>query len=115
MLPRYVNSCTGFSVVSSTLMSTSLSIIEFGWNITSVFLVLIFWPKLDAVVANGSTNLWSPLLSGKLVHDVCEQQFSHKYICTHPCLTPFVIANVSSANTSRFINQNFGDNRILLP
>ena len=57
ILPRYVNSFTGFSVVSSTLMS-SMVIVEFCWNITSVFLMLILRPNFDDVLANASTILW---------------------------------------------------------
>ena len=38
ILTRYVNSFTGFSVVSSTFMSSSIVDVEFGWNTTSGFL-----------------------------------------------------------------------------
>ena len=30
ILPKYVKSCTWFSVVSSTLMSSSMLVVEFG-------------------------------------------------------------------------------------
>ena len=46
MLPIYVNSCAGFSVVSSTLISSSLVVVEFGWNITSVFFYVDLQAKL---------------------------------------------------------------------
>ena len=57
-VPRYVNSFTWFSVVSSTLMSSSMVIVEFGWNITSVFFMLILRPNFDDALANASTILW---------------------------------------------------------
>ena len=77
-----MNSFTGFSVVSSTLMSFSMVIVEFGWNTTSVFFMLILRQKFDDALANASTILWissaewaiSALSSAK-------KQFSHKYIC----------------------------------
>ena len=49
-----MNSFTWFSVVSSTLMV----IVEFGWNITSVFYMLILRPNFDDALANASTILW---------------------------------------------------------
>ena len=52
------NSCTGLSVVSSTLMSSSMVVVEFRWNITSVFFMLIFRPNFYDAVANISTLLW---------------------------------------------------------
>ena len=58
ILPRYVNYFTGFSVVSSTLMSSSMVVVEFGWNITSVFFMLILRPNFDDALANASTILW---------------------------------------------------------
>ena len=59
ILPRYVNSFTWVSVVSSTLMSSSMVIVEFGWNITSVFfMLLILRPNFDDALANVSTILW---------------------------------------------------------
>ena len=45
-------------MVSSTLMSSSMVIVEFGWNITSVFLMLILRPNFDDALANASTILW---------------------------------------------------------
>ena len=45
-------------MVSSTLMSSSMVVVEFGWNITSVFFMLIFRPNFDAAVENASTILW---------------------------------------------------------
>ena len=73
ILPRYVNSFTGFIVVSSTLMSFSMVVVEFGWNITSVFYMWILSPNFDDALANASTILWissaewtiSTLLSAK--------------------------------------------------
>ena len=58
ILPRYVNSFTGFSMVSATLMSSSIVTVEFGWNITSVFFMLILRPNFDDALANASTILW---------------------------------------------------------
>ena len=51
-------SFTGFSVVSSTLMSSSMVIVEFGWNITSVFFMFILRPNFDHALANASAILW---------------------------------------------------------
>ena len=62
-----MNYFTGFSVVSSTLMSSSMVVVEFGWNIASVFFMLILRPNFDDALANTSTIPGSPLLSGKLV------------------------------------------------
>ena len=53
-------------MVSSTLMSSSMVIVEFGWNITSVFFMLILRPNFDDALANAfddaltnaSTLLW---------------------------------------------------------
>ena len=58
MLPRYVNYCTGFSVVLSTLMSSSLAVVVFGWNITSILFMLIFRRNFDDAVASASLILW---------------------------------------------------------
>ena len=58
LLPIYVNSFTWFSVVSFTLISSSMVVIEFGWNIISVFFMLILRPKFDDALANASTILW---------------------------------------------------------
>ena len=43
---------------SSTLMSSSMVIVEFGWNITSVVFMLILRPNCDDALANASTILW---------------------------------------------------------
>ena len=45
-------------MVSSTLMSSSMVVVEFGWNITSVFFMLILRPNFDDALANASTILW---------------------------------------------------------
>ena len=45
-------------MISSTLMSSSMVIVEFGWNITSVFFMLILRPNFDDALANASTILW---------------------------------------------------------
>ena len=45
--------CLGWS----TLMS-SMVVVEFGWNITSVFFMLILRPNFDDALANASTILW---------------------------------------------------------
>ena len=58
ILPRYVTSFTGVSVVSSALMSSSMVVVEFGWKITSVFFMLILRPNFDDALANTSTILW---------------------------------------------------------
>ena len=39
-------------------MSSSMVVVEFGWNITSVFLMLILRPHLDDALVNASTILW---------------------------------------------------------
>ena len=49
---------TRFSVVSSTLMSSFMVIVEFGWNITFVFFMLLLRPNFDDALANASTILW---------------------------------------------------------
>ena len=41
-------------------MSLSMGVVEFGWNITSVFFMLIFGPNFDDTVANASTTPWIP-------------------------------------------------------
>ena len=53
-----MNSCAGFSMVSHTLMSSPLDVVEFGWNMTSVFFMLILRPNFDDTLANASTILW---------------------------------------------------------
>ena len=45
-------------MVSSTLMSSSIVVVEFGWKITSVFFILILRPNFDDALANASTILW---------------------------------------------------------
>ena len=81
ILPRYVNSCTGFSVVLSTFMFASMGVIEFGWNITSVFFMLIFRPNLDDALANSSTILDLLCWVGNQCAVVCKTLLSNKYIC----------------------------------
>ena len=39
-------------------MSSSMVIVEFGWNITSVFFMLILRPNFDDALENASTFLW---------------------------------------------------------
>ena len=58
MLAIYENSCIWLSMVSSALMSSSMVVVEFGWNIASVFFMLIFMPKFDDAMANASPILW---------------------------------------------------------
>ena len=57
MLPKYLNSRTWFSVASSTLISSSMCVVEFSWNISSVFFMLIFRLNFDDAVVNASTIL----------------------------------------------------------
>ena len=45
-------------MVSSTLMSSFMVVVEFGWNIISVFPMLILRPNFDDALANASTILW---------------------------------------------------------
>ena len=45
-------------MVSSTLMSSSMVVVEFGWNITTLFFMLILRPNFDDVLANASPILW---------------------------------------------------------
>ena len=45
-------------MLSSTLMAFSMAVVEFVWNITSVFFILIFSPNYDDALANASTILW---------------------------------------------------------
>ena len=78
ILLSYVNSCTGFSMVSSTLMSSSMVVVEFGRNITSVLVCWSWWCIGNHInnPLDFSSAAWaiSALLSEK-------KQFSHKYIC----------------------------------
>ena len=39
-------------------MSSSMVVVEFGWNITSVFFMLILRSNFDDALANASTILW---------------------------------------------------------
>ena len=79
-LPGYVYSCTRFSLISSPLMSSSIVIVEFGCNITSVYFMLIFSPNFDDTVANASTILWTSSAGWKTSR--LRKQFSHKYVCS---------------------------------
>ena len=89
ILPRYVNSFTGLSVVLSTLMSSNV-VVEFRWNITSVFFMLILRPNFDDALANASTILWISSAEWAISALSSEKKtFSHKYICGF-CLRPEV-------------------------
>ena len=54
-----------YSVVSSTLMSSSMVIVEFGWN-----------NHFDDALANASTILWISSAEWAI-----SALFSHKYMC----------------------------------
>ena len=61
-------------MVSSIFMSSSIVVVEFGWDMTAVFFMLILRPNFDDALANASTILWisyaewtiSALLSAKI-------------------------------------------------
>ena len=43
--------------ITDSILMSSVEVVEFGWNITSVFFMLSFWPNFDDVVAKASTIL----------------------------------------------------------
>ena len=81
ILPIYTNFCTLFSVVSSTLMSSSMVVVEFGWNITIVFFMLIFGPNFDDAVAKASEILWISSAEWEISALSFAKTSSHTYIC----------------------------------
>ena len=52
-------------MVSSILMSFSIVVVEFGWNITSVFFMLILRPNFYDALKTHQQSSGSPLLSGQ--------------------------------------------------